>query len=135
MEPLVLSKREFSMTVEKILLVEDSKTEAMIITKILENAGFKVKNATNAQQAMECLRSYKPDLLLMDVVMPGQSGFQLTRNLLKDPQFSMIPIIFCSSKNLETDKLWGLRQGAKDYVTKPVVADVLLATILRVGAA
>ena len=123
------------MTVEKILLVEDSKTETMIITKILEDAGFTVKNASSADQAMERLRVYKPDLILMDVVMPGQSGFQFTRTLMRDTEFSSIPIIICSSKNLETDKVWGLRQGAKDYVTKPVDAAALLAAIRRVGVA
>jgi twitching motility two-component system response regulator PilH len=123
------------MTIEKILLVEDSKTETMIITKILEDAGYTVKNATTADQAMERLRSYKPDVILMDVVMPGQSGFQFTRTLGRDPEYASIPIIICSSKNLETDKVWGLRQGAKDYVTKPVDAGALLAAIRRVGVA
>ena len=123
------------MTIEKILLVEDSKTETMIITQILEDAGYSVKNASSADQAMERLRTYRPDLILMDVVMPGQSGFQLTRTLGRDPEFSSIPIIICSSKNLETDKVWGLRQGAKDYVTKPVEAGALLAAVRRLGVA
>jgi twitching motility two-component system response regulator PilH len=70
----------------------------------------------------------------MDVVMPGQSGFQFTRTLGKNPEFAGIPIIICSSKSLEVDKVWGLRQGAKDYVTKPVEAGVLLAAVRRVGA-
>ena len=122
------------MTIEKILLVEDSKTETMIITQILEDAGYSVKNASSADQAMERLRTYKPDLILMDVVMPGQSGFQFTRALGRDPEFSSIPIIICSSKNLETDKVWGLRQGAKDYVTKPVEAGLLLAAVRRLEA-
>lgn len=123
------------MTIQKILLVEDSKTETMIITQILEDAGYSVKNASSADQAMERLRTYKPDLILMDVVMPGQSGFQFTRTLGRDPEFSSIPIIICSSKNLETDKVWGLRQGAKDYVTKPVEAGALLAAVRRLGVA
>ena len=123
------------MTVEKILLVEDSRTETMIITKILEDAGYTVKNAASAEQAMERLHGFKPDLILMDVVMPGQSGFQFTRTLGRDPEFAGIPIIICSSKNLETDKVWGLRQGAKDYVTKPVDADLLIAAIRRLGVA
>ena len=123
------------MKIEKILLVEDSKTETMIIIKILEDAGFTVNNAANADQAMALLRLSKPDLILMDVVMPGQSGFQFTRTLGRDPEFSSVPIIICSSKGLQTDKVWGLRQGAKDYVTKPVDAIALLAAIRRVGAA
>jgi twitching motility two-component system response regulator PilH len=123
------------MKIEKILLVEDSKIETMIIIKILEDAGFTVNNAANADQAMALLRLSKPDLILMDVVMPGQSGFQFTRTLGRDPEFSSVPIIICSSKSLQTDKVWGLRQGAKDYVTKPVDAIALLAAIRRVGDA
>ncbi len=121
------------MQVETILLIEDSKTETLVITKMLEDAGFAVKNASNADQAMERLYKDKPDLILMDVVMPGQSGFQFTRTLARHPDFASIPIILCSSKNLQTDKVWGLRQGARDYVTKPVNASVLLAAIRRIG--
>lgn len=122
------------MKIEKILLVEDSKTETAIISKILEGAGFIVRAATHADQAVELLQTYTPDLILMDVVMPGQSGFQLTRTLGRDPVFSKIPIIICSSKSLETDKVWGLRQGARDYITKPVDPAKLLAAIRNLGA-
>lgn len=123
------------MTIEKILLIEDSRTETLIISKILEDAGFSVRTAGNAEQAMEKLRIDKPDLIVMDVVMPGQSGYQLTRNLAKDPDFSAVPIIICSSKSLETDRVWGLRQGARDYITKPVDAKLLLDAIGRISAA
>jgi twitching motility two-component system response regulator PilH len=122
------------MKVKKILLVEDSKTETMVITKILEDGGFTVRSATSADQAMEHLNTFSPDLIVMDVVMPGQSGFQLTRVLARHMEFASIPIIICSSKNLPTDKVWGLRQGAKDYITKPVNAELLLSAIARVGA-
>lgn len=123
------------MKIQKIFLVEDSKTETIIITKILEDAGYSVVNAHHAEQALERLRTFTPDLIVMDVVMPGQSGFQFIRTLKRDPATCGIPIIICSSKNLQTDRLWGLRQGAKDYVTKPVNAGSLLAAIERVGAA
>lgn len=123
------------MTIEKILLIEDSRTETLIISKILEDAGFSVRTAGNAEQAMEKLRIDRPDLIVMDVVMPGQSGYQLTRNLAKDPDFSSVPIIICSSKSLETDRVWGLRQGARDYITKPVDAKLLLDAIRRISAA
>lgn len=123
------------MTIEKILLIEDSRTETLIISKILEEAGFSVRTAGNAEQAMEKLRIDRPDLIVMDVVMPGQSGYQLTRNLAKDPDFSSVPIIICSSKSLETDRVWGLRQGARDYITKPVDAKLLLDAIRRISAA
>jgi len=78
---------------------------------------------------MRRLEEDKPDLILMDVVMPGQNGFQLTRAITRDPRFSTIPVIMCTSKNQETDRVWGMRQGAKDYVVKPVVADELIAKI------
>ena len=121
------------MTVEKILLVEDSKTETMIITKILEDAGFTVENATNADQAMERLRMYKPDLILMDVVMPGQNGFQATRAIARDPLTQHVPIIICTSKGQETDRIWGLRQGARDYIVKPVDPQLLLQKIAAIA--
>ncbi len=73
------------------------------------------------------------ELILMDVVMPGQNGFQLTRAIARDPQYSHIPIIMCTSKNQETDRVWGMRQGARDYVTKPVNADELLSKIRALG--
>ena len=121
--------------IKKILLVDDSKTETLIITKILEDAGYAVVTAGNVAQALESLGSGKPDLILMDVVMPGQSGFQFTRTLGKSAQYAAIPIVLCSSKNQEADKVWGLRQGAKDYVTKPVDAASLLAAVRRAGVA
>ena len=71
----------------------------------------------------------KPDLILMDVVMPGQNGFQLTRSITRDPRFANVPVIMCTSKNQETDKVWGMRQGARDYIVKPVDGDELVAKI------
>ena len=78
-----------------------------------------------ADDAMRRLGEEKPDLILMDVVMPGQNGFQLTRAITRDPRFANVPVIMCTSKNQETDKVWGMRQGARDYVVKPVDADEL----------
>ena len=78
---------------------------------------------------MRRLAEDKPDLILMDVVMPGQNGFQLTRSITRDPRFSGVPVIMCTSKNQETDKVWGMRQGARDYIVKPVDADELVAKI------
>jgi len=88
-----------------------------------------VRTAENGDEAMRRLAEDKPDLILMDVVMPGQNGFQLTRAITRDPLFSDVPVIMCTSKNQETDKVWGMRQGARDYVVKPVIADELIAKI------
>ena len=117
------------MSIQKVLVVDDSKTELMHLTGLLQKNGFSVKTAENAEDAFRKLAEEKPDLILMDVVMPGQNGFQLTRAISRDPLYADVPIIMCTSKNQETDRVWGLRQGAKDYVTKPVEVSELLAKI------
>ncbi|KUF40127.1 response regulator [Comamonas kerstersii] len=108
------------MSIQKVLVVDDSKTELMFLTEILHQQGYQVRTAENAEQALARLEEEKPDLILMDVVMPGQNGFQLTRSLARNTKFADVPIIMCTSKNQETDRVWGLRQGASDYITKPV---------------
>ena len=117
------------MTIQKILLVDDSKTELHYLTDLLVKRGYAVRTAENGEEAMRRLGEERPDLILMDVVMPGQNGFQLTRAITRDPRFTGVPVIMCTSKNQETDKVWGMRQGAKDYVVKPVKAEELLAKI------
>ncbi len=117
------------MTIKKILLVDDSKTELHHLSDLLAKRGYSVRTAENGDEAMRRLGEDKPDLILMDVVMPGQNGFQLTRAITRDPPYADVPVIMCTSKNLETDKVWGMRQGARDYVVKPVVADELIAKI------
>ncbi|MDH4060225.1 MAG: response regulator [Aquincola sp.] len=117
------------MAIRKILLVDDSKTELHHLTDILSKRGYSVRTAENGDDAMRRLAEDKPDLILMDVVMPGQNGFQLTRTITRDPRFEDVPVIMCTSKGLETDKVWGMRQGARDYVVKPVDADELVTKI------
>jgi twitching motility two-component system response regulator PilH len=117
------------MKIKKILVVDDSKTELMYLTDLLSKNGYTVHTAENAEDAFRRLAEDKPELILMDVVMPGKNGFQLTRAISRDPLYSDIPIIMCTSKNQETDRVWGLRQGARDYITKPVSADELIAKI------
>ena len=90
--------------------------------------------AENAEQALARLEEEKPDLILMDVVMPGQNGFQLTRSLARNTKFADVPIIMCTSKNQETDRVWGLRQGASDYITKPVNPQELQAKIAALSS-
>ena len=117
------------MPIQKILIVDDSKTELMFLSDLLIKNGFAVRTAENAEDAFRRLAEEKPDLILMDVVMPGQNGFQLTRAVSRDPQFVDVPIIMCTSKNQETDRVWGMRQGARDYITKPVDGPELMAKI------
>ena len=117
------------MPIQKILLVDDSKTELHHLSELLGKRGFEVRTAENGEDAMKRLGEDKPDLILMDVVMPGQNGFQLTRAITRDPRYSNVPVIMCTSKNQETDKVWGMRQGARDYIVKPVDAEELVAKI------
>ena len=103
----------------RILLIEDSPTEAAVMTQWLERNGHQVTTSGNAEDGIATCRRDKPDLVLMDVVLPGMNGFQATRAWSRDADTSHIPVLIVSTKNLETDKMWGLRQGAKDYVVKP----------------
>ena len=117
------------MPIQKILVVDDSKTELHHLSDILGKRGYTVRTAENGEEAMRRLEEDKPQLILMDVVMPGQNGFQLTRAITRDPRFADVPVIMCTSKNQETDKVWGMRQGARDYIVKPVNGDDLVAKI------
>jgi twitching motility two-component system response regulator PilH len=115
-----------------ILVVDDSPTEQYVLKGILEGAGYSVVTASDGEGGVEQARSSKPDLILMDVVMPGMNGFQATRKLSRDPETSEIPIIMVTTKGQETDRTWGMRQGAKDYLVKPVLAAELLSKIQAV---
>ena len=117
------------MPIQKILVVDDSKTELHHLSDVLGKRGFSVRTAENGEEAMRRLEEEKPQLILMDVVMPGQNGFQLTRAITRDPRFADVPVIMCTSKNQETDKVWGMRQGARDYIVKPVNGDELIGKI------
>jgi twitching motility two-component system response regulator PilH len=121
------------MPITKVLVVEDSKTELLFLADLLNRHGYQVSTAENAEQAFRSLERDRPDLVLMDVVMPGQNGFQLTRTITRDPRYAGIPVIICSSKNQETDRVWGLRQGARAYLTKPIDARELIARIQALG--
>jgi twitching motility two-component system response regulator PilH len=117
------------MAIQKILIVDDSPTERYFLSDILIKNGFSVSTAENGEEALLKIKADKPQLILMDVVMPGQNGFQITRAISKDPDTQDVPIIICTSKGQETDRIWGLRQGAKDYIVKPVDPQELLAKI------
>ena len=122
-----------TMGIKRILVVDDSATERHMLKDMLTKAGYDVLSSENGDDAIAKARLLKPDLILMDVVMPGLNGFQATRAISRDPVTQSIPVIMCTSKSQETDKIWGLRQGAKDYVVKPVDRDVLLAKIASLG--
>ncbi|MET0293069.1 MAG: response regulator [Steroidobacteraceae bacterium] len=103
-----------------ILIVDDSPTETHVMQRALEKGGFRTAVAADGQEGIRLAREMHPDLIFMDIVMPGMNGFQATRALVNDPDTSAIPIVMVTSKNQETDRIWGLRQGAIDYMVKPV---------------
>jgi len=109
-----------------VLIVDDSPTEIHVLQGILQKNGHTVESVMSAEEGIAKAKAMKPDLILMDVVMPGMNGFQATRAISKDPETQHIPIIIVSTKDQETDRVWGMRQGAKDYISKPVdEADLL----------
>ena len=122
-----------AMSIRKILIVDDSPTERHVLNDMLTKAGYEVVASDNGEDAILKAKSLKPDLILMDVVMPGLNGFQATRAISRDPETRTIPIILCTSKSQETDKIWGMRQGARDYIVKPVNRDELLEKIAAIG--
>ena len=117
------------MTIRTILVADDSATDRTMLRELLTSKGFRVLQAENGEQAIAMTRGEFPDLVLMAVVMPGTNGFQATRTLARDPATRHIPIIMCSSKNQETDRVWGMRQGAHAYFAKPIDTAALLDTI------
>ncbi len=112
-----------------ILIVDDSPTEIHVLKTMLEKNGFIAITASSGEEGIAAAKAEKPDLILMDVVMPGMNGFQATRALTRDPETSEIPIIIVTTKDQETDRVWGLRQGAKDYITKPAGEKDLVSKI------
>jgi twitching motility two-component system response regulator PilH len=103
----------------RILLIEDSPTDTAVLTQLLERNGHQVLASRSAEDGIEVCKREQPDLVLMDLVLPGMSGFQATRALSRDEATRRIPVLIVSTKGMETDKAWGMRQGAKDYVVKP----------------
>jgi twitching motility two-component system response regulator PilH len=118
-----------AMSIKKILIVDDSPTERHFLGELLTKNGFQVMTAESGEEAVTKVKELMPDLILMDVVMPGMNGFQATRTISRDEVTKHIPIIMCTSKNQETDMVWGRRQGAVEYVVKPIDQQELLSKI------
>jgi twitching motility two-component system response regulator PilH len=112
-----------------ILVVDDSPTEIHVFKTMLEKNGFEVATAQSGEEGIERAKQVRPDLILMDVVMPGLNGFQATRQLGNDAETSNIPVIIVTTKDQETDKVWAMRQGAKDYIVKPAKEADLMGRI------
>jgi len=112
-----------------ILIVDDSPTEVFVMQKALEKHGFKTAAAENGEEGVRKAKAMKPDLIFMDIVMPGVNGYQATRMLINDPETSLIPIIMVTTKGQETDRVWGLRQGADMYMTKPFSEAELISNV------
>ena len=121
------------MLIQKILIVDDSLTERHFLTELLLANGYAVTTADSGEDALARIKTDLPHLVLMDVVMPGQNGFQATRAIARDPLTQHVPIIICTSKGQETDRIWGLRQGARDYIVKPVDPQLLLQKIAAIA--
>lgn len=119
----------------RILIVDDSPTDVRVLSAMLERAGFQTLSAATAEDGIVKARQERPDLILMDVIMPGMNGFQATRTLSRDPDTSSIPVIIVTTKNMETDRIWGMRQGAKDFISKPPNERDLISRIQNLLAA
>jgi two-component system, chemotaxis family, response regulator PixH len=114
-----------------VLLVEDGVTEMQVLTNYLKQAGLTVMSAQSSEEAQAKLDVQKPDLIVLDVILPGKSGFELCRELKADPNTSSIPIMICSTKDTDADKMWGDMLGANAYVPKPVDPTLFLQTVQR----
>jgi twitching motility two-component system response regulator PilH len=121
------------MPIKKILIVDDSATDRKFLMDTLTGQGYQCITAQGGDEGIAKAKTEKPDLILMDIIMPGTDGFKATRAITHDEATKHIPVIVCTSKKLETDRIWGMRQGAKDYVVKPVDPKELLAKIAALG--
>jgi len=114
-----------------ILIVDDSPTDAYLVKNILESNGYQTSEASNGEEGVEKAAQLKPNLILMDVVMPGLNGFKATREITKKTETKDIPVVIVSSKNMDSDKAWAKMQGAKDFLVKPVKQDELLEAVKK----
>ena len=123
------------MSMAKVMIVDDSPTEVHVLQTMLTKNGHEVVVATTGEESVDMAKVEMPDLILMDVVMPGMNGFQATRQISKNAETSSIPVIMVTTKDQETDKVWAMRQGAKDYIVKPVQEKALIEHVNMVLSA
>ena len=116
-----------------VLIVEDTLSELELMSHYLRESGYNVVNAIGAKEALNKVAEKKPDVIITDVVMPGMSGFELCRRLKTHPATEKVPIVICSSKNQEIDRLWGMKQGADAYITKPFTREQIIRAIKSVA--
>ncbi|NET02797.1 MAG: response regulator [Sphaerospermopsis sp. SIO1G2] len=114
-----------------VLVVEDGLTDMEIISRYIQQAGYSVISATSSDEAQEKIVKNKPDIILLDVILPGKSGYEICRELQNNPNTSQIPVVFCSTKHTDVDKMWGNMLGAKAYLSKPVVKEELEAILQK----
>ena len=119
------------MAISRVLIVDDSATDRFYLTELLEEEGYQVIALESGEACVEKCAEIKPDLVIMDIIMTGLSGFQATRSLSKDPATVGIPVILCSGKLQVTDNAWAAKMGAKDCVQKPISKDGLKALIAK----
>jgi twitching motility two-component system response regulator PilH len=131
----MIQSQDAGATMSKILIVDDSPTQLYQLRKIVEQGGHQIFTAQSGEQAIELAGCEHPEVILMDIVMPSMSGYQAKRQLGRTESTRHIPVIFVSSKDGESDRAWGLRQGAREYVTKPVNPNILLTAISEAMAA
>ena len=127
-----IQNAERSGTINKILVAEDSKTEQVHLRQLLESSGYEVKVVESGTEAIESIGSFKPDLILMDIIMEGGDGYQTCRKLKRDDDTKHIPVIMVSSKTNEVDRKWAMKLGALDYIVKPYVDEDLLQRLSEV---
>ena len=116
-----------------VLVVEDTASEQDLIVSYLSESGYTVISANNGQEALKKIETKKPDVVITDLVMPGMSGLELCRSLKKNAETKDVPIVACTSKNQELDKLWGMKQGINDYITKPFSREDILRAVRSVA--
>ena len=116
------------------LVVDDSLTEREILVNHLQQAGIVVSTAKTGEEALEKIKSNTPDFIILDIVLPGRSGFEVCRAIKSSAETNHIPIIICSTKGSEMDKFWGMKQGADAYLPKPVDKEELIATVKKLMA-
>ncbi len=121
------------MSVKKILIVDDSPTDRQYLSELLSKRGYQCITAEGGDDGIAKSKTELPDLILMDIVMPGTDGYSAMRTIKRNEATKQIPIIICTSRNQETDRIWGMRQGAKDYVMKPIDINELLAKVAALG--